>query len=414
MKNQWTMYLKGKVLVKAEGLGTERFLNRLTRSGLSVWNVKKIGTKAVVFYIQLEDLSQFRKIARNFEGRITFLEGSGGPFIGKRLIKNSGLLAGVFAFLVLLAILSNMVWGIEISGASPEMEHAIRKELKNMGIQKGKLQFFLDDVDSIQRKLTSRVEGITWVGVHLNGTTYHFQVVEKTEPKKKKTTGPQDLVAKKKAVIVKMFVEKGQPVVKRNQYVQKGQLLVSGLIGNEEQPKEVASKGKVWGETWYKSSVELPLNTTFQVYTGKEKRIYFLKVGKFHIPVWGWWKKESYKLTAQEENRQPIKFFKWNLPIEWGQTIEREYKMVDRRYTVKQAIKEANILARKDLKKHLQPDAQITGEKILHQRIENGKVMITVYFQVIEDIAKGQPIIQGDKEDDRRNQKPGNELGRPE
>lgn len=186
MKNQWTMFLKGKVLVKAEGQGTERFLNHLIRSNLSVWNAKKTGTKSVIFYIQLEDLSEFRKIARHSEGKITFLEGSGGPFIGKKLMKNSGLLAGVLSFLIILVVLSNMVWGIEITGASPEMEHAIRKELKSMGIQKGKLQFFIDDVDSIQRQLTSRVEGITWVGVHLNGTTYHFQVVEKTEPKEKR------------------------------------------------------------------------------------------------------------------------------------------------------------------------------------------------------------------------------------
>ena len=414
MKNQWTMFLKGKVLVKAEGQGTERFLNHLVRSNLSVWNAKKTGTKSVIFYIQLEDLSEFRKIARHFEGKITFLEGSGGPFIGKKLMKNSGLLAGVLSFLIILVVLSNMVWGIEITGASPEMEHAIRKELKSMGIQKGKLQFFIDDVDSIQRQLTSRVEGITWVGVHLNGTTYHFQVVEKTEPKEKKTTGPQNLVAKKKAIIVKMFVEKGQPVVKRNQFVQKGQLLVSGWVGNEEHLKSVASKGKVWGETWYKSSVELPLETTFQVFTGKENRSYFLKIGKFSIPVWGWWKKETFKLTALEESSHPIKFFRWELPVEWGQSIKREYKIVERRYTVNQAVQEANQLARKDLRKHLQSDAQITGEKILHRRIENGKVRITVYFQVIEDIAKGQPIIQGDKANDRKNQKSGNHPGRSE
>ncbi|MDQ7864115.1 sporulation protein YqfD [Peribacillus frigoritolerans] len=45
------------------------------------------------------------------------------------------------------------------------------------------MQFFVDDVDTIQRKLSDRIGALTWVGVELKGTTYHFRVVEKRQPK---------------------------------------------------------------------------------------------------------------------------------------------------------------------------------------------------------------------------------------
>ena len=106
-----------------------------------------------------------------------------------------------------------MVWGINVKGANPATEYKIYKELDKMGIKVGKLQLFVDNVESIQQQLSDNIEEITWVGVELKGTTYHLQVVEKNEPKQPEYFSPQNIVAKKKAVIVDMFVEEGKAVV---------------------------------------------------------------------------------------------------------------------------------------------------------------------------------------------------------
>ena len=55
-------------------------------------------------------------------------------------------------------------------------------------------------------------------------------------------------------------------------------------------------------------------------------------------------------------------------------------------------------MAREDIKSRLDEDASIKGEKVLHQSIDNGKVKLSVHFQIIENIAQGQPIIQGELE----------------
>lgn len=395
MKNQWIHIFSGTVKVKLTGKGIERFLNQLTRNEVSIWNVRKHGSETVTFYVNLKDVKKLRIPARDSQCKIRFLERAGGPFFLRRLWTNSGFLLGACLFFALIMVLSNMVWGIEIKGASPATEHQIRKELDKMGISVGKLQFSIDNVESIQRVLTDQIGALTWIGVELKGTTYHFQVVEKSEPKKAEAIGPRHLVAKRKAAIVKIFVEKGEPVVKVNDYVLPGQLLVSGVYGKEDALKSVAASGEILGETWYSTKVELPLKSTFQVFNGNEKRKYALKIAGKVLPVWGFGKTEFSEYET-EVNEKRVKFFKWNLPLTVEKKTLREREQVTRIYTKQEAIESAKELARKDIKKHLPENAIIKGEKILHQSFENDKVNLITHFTIIEDIAVGQPIIQGD------------------
>ena len=41
-------------------------------------------------------------------------------------------------------------------------------------------------------------------------------------------------------------------------------------------------------------------------------------------------------------------------------------------------------------------DARVDEEYILHEEVENGKVKLSVNFQVIENIAEEKAIIQGE------------------
>lgn len=391
MKNQWIEFLYGRVTVKVYGRGIERFLNVLTRNGLHIWNVKRHGTETVTFKMRLQDAKKIRHFVRKSECAISFLQRSGVPFLIKRLLKNSGFLAGAAVFLLIILFLSNVIWGIEIKGAKPATEYQIRKELDKMGVKIGKVQFFVDNVEAIQRKLTNNISALTWVGVELRGTTYHFQVVEKTEPKKPELLSPRNLVAKKKATIVRMDIDEGQQVVAKNDHVQKGQLLVSGEIGQEGKTELVPAKGEVWGETWYKSHVELPLKTNFKVFNGKEEQKYFIEIANIDLPIWGFGK-SKFKESETEKNIHKIHFLKWELPISYVNKTIREREEITRTYTNIEAEQIALEMAKKEIKSHLDEDAIIKDQMILHKAIENGKVILDIHFKIIENIAVGQPI----------------------
>ncbi|WP_433743220.1 sporulation protein YqfD [Falsibacillus pallidus] len=395
MKNHWLTFFGGTVKVKVQGAGIERFINALIRSNMAVWNVKRQGSDTVTFMLRLGDIPILRKVKRSFPCKLSFLRGEGVPFLWKRSMKNAGFMIGILLFFVIITILSNIVWGIEIKGATPQTEHNIRKQLDRMGVQVGKSQFFMKDVESIQRELSNSLNNITWVGVVLKGTTYHFQVVEKNAPEKVEETGFQNLVASKKATIVKMFVEEGQTVVSVHDNVDKGQVLVSGYIGKDKHAKLVASKGEIWGQTWYKSNVEIPLESEFHVLTGKEKIKHTIKLWNWEFPIWGFGDNKM-KEHVDDKVKHPVKFLKWTLPISYNKTTIREVETGKRTYTKTEALREGKELARNNLKAQLDKDAKIIDEKVLHEKVENGKVVLSLYFQVVENIAIGQPIIQGD------------------
>ncbi|WP_445490344.1 sporulation protein YqfD [Niallia sp. 03133] len=397
MKNHWIEFFTGVVTVKATGKGLERFLNQLIRNHVSIWNVKKHGTQSMTFQMGLKKVNALRTIVRGSGCKLEFQRRYGAPFLYKRLIKNGGFVIGILLFLGLVFTLSNMVWGIEIKGANPATDYKIRKQLDKMDIKIGKFQFLTMELDAIQAELTNSINDITWVGVELKGTTYHFQVVEKNEPKKIKKSGPQNLIAAKKATIENYFIEEGEKNFEVHDVVKKGQLLVSGIIGKDKNTRIVAAEGKIWGETWYKSEVSIPIESTFQVFNGNEKQKHIIKVGKINISVWGFGK-TKYKNYEVEENDKTLKFLKWELPIYMVNKTYREKEEVTRIYSEKEAIEKGKEMGRKEILNKIGEEGKIKEEKILRQTIKNGKVLLTIDYTTIENIAKEQPITQGDLE----------------
>lgn len=395
MKNQWVYFFTGSVTVKVTGKGLERFLNRLSRQGIYVWEVRRLDENSITFKLSLNKIHHFRRAIRKSGCSASFIDKHGFPFYIKRLIYNGGFLAGLATFFVLIFILSNMIWGIEIEGAEPKTEERIWKELDKLGVQIGSLQLLTDSAEEIQRTLTNNIPAITWVGVRVEGTVYKLQVVEKNQPKPEKETGPQHLVAAKKGIIVKMYVQEGQPMVAINDYVKKGQQLVSGEIGVEDRYSYIASKGEIIAETWYKSEVSIPLKKELTVLTGNEKNKHYLKFWKWDVPIWGYGN-PKFEEYDQDLTTHPFKFLRWELPIRYKEINIHEVEKAKHELNQEEAVAAGIEIAKKDLLSKLGEEAKIVKENILHKEVENGKVKITIHFTVHEDIAKGQPIIQGD------------------
>ncbi len=80
-----------------------------------------------------------------------------------------------------------------------------------------------------------------------------IKIVEATIPETPQLLSPRHLVASKNAMVTEIFAEKGKPVVKPNAYVRKGDILISGILGDEAHQQTVVAQGKVKG--WYGTSL---------------------------------------------------------------------------------------------------------------------------------------------------------------
>ncbi|MGM9987899.1 MAG: sporulation protein YqfD [Bacillaceae bacterium] len=404
MKNKWTLFVKGYVSVEIRGKGIERLLNDCNRNGLFLWEVKRKQEDIVVCNMLLEDVYKLKRIRRNHQCQLFFKKRKGLPFLFKYSIRNSGIVIGVLSFFMLIFIFSNMVLGIEIKGAKPETEALIRKELDHLGVKVGKLQFSLVDIESIQRYLTNNVASITWVGVELKGTTFQFKVVEKNEPKQEKTLSARNLVASKEAIITKLYVETGKPVVAINDHVKKGQLLVSGIIGEGGKTALVPAKGIVYGETWYETVVSVPLQSTFSTLTEKQQTKHYGKIGKTKIKFFGF-AQDKYKDSEVETNTYQVHFLHWKLPLYYIKVTQKEKVSQKRTYNEKEALQVAEEISKKNLKKIINKHAKILEGTVLKQHVSSSNELVVHYhYKVIENIAQPQGITSAPNvEDDEAN-----------
>ncbi|WAA11497.1 sporulation protein YqfD [Fervidibacillus halotolerans] len=393
MKNRWLKNVFGYVTVQLIGDGIERFVNRLIKDQVPLWNMKREDEHSITFQMSIQHIPFLKKAVRHHRLKIRFIEKKGLPFLYQKAKSYSGFFLSIFLAILLILLLSNMIWKIEIRGASPELQYKILKQLQGMGIRKGQLLLFVDDPQTIQRKITELNDEITWIGVKLKGTTYYFQVVEKERPEERELASPQHLIAKKEAVIVDYFIEKGQPVIKRNEYVKRGQILVSGVIGTEENKQSIAAEGKVWGKTWYKADVSVKLQSEWKVFTGERKTKKYLEFFHFKLPIWGV-QPSHFDQSEIEQTKATIKFLKWTLPISFISETIYEVETVTKTYSYEEAKRLALQKARADLYHQLDEEITIESEKTLHEMKDNGTLKISILFEVIENIAKAQAIIQ--------------------
>src|SRR5699024_3550650 len=187
-------------------------------------------------------------IKKETDYKISFINKKGYPFLFKRFIRKKELLIALFLCFFLIIALSNIVWKVQITGVPKDIEEKINKQLDSYGIRPGTLSFSLDSASSIQQKLMNDIPELLWVGVHKKGTTFFLEGVEKIIVEEEEVAGPQNLVATKKGVIKNIYVSKGLPKVKVNDYVKLGDILVSVDITeyNEEiaGPQNLINKNK--------------------------------------------------------------------------------------------------------------------------------------------------------------------------
>ncbi|WP_347549545.1 sporulation protein YqfD [Pseudalkalibacillus hwajinpoensis] len=395
MKEYIRELFSGYVRIKVVGSYTELFINRCIEYHIPIWDIMRIDNQTILLSLYINDVKRIRSHLKRTRCKIRIHERRGFPFLMRRIVHSRGFLAGVIGCLLLIFILSNMVWSISVNGATPEVEHKLKQAAIELGLKKGKFIFQLPSNQELQQSLTESLTEITWVGVKRNGTTYHFEVVQKQLPEKQKALSPRHIVADKKAIVTKMYVEEGQAQVEENAYVKPGQLLISGFIGKENKSQLVPARGEVYGKTWYVSNVSIPLESKFKTNTGEAKTTYAIGLFRFHIPVWGIGAPDfkEYETLEREIN---FRFLKWELPFSVQTNKMLQTAEVIRTYTKSEALKVARTVAREDIANKTSDEAEIKKEKILHQEVENGKVNVKIHFEVIEQIGKDIPIIQGD------------------
>lgn len=405
MTKKYPPSIRAYITVRIYGTRPELFLQKCADDGITIWDMRKIDETCCQATIKLKDMGTLRRLRRKSLYKISFVDQKGFPFFFSRIRRKRFLFIGMLAGLLFFFVLSNLLWSVKITGVPKEIEEKIETELEAFGVHPGVWLFSIASPKDIQRQLLNEVPELLWTGVDLQGTTLHLEAVEKTIVEEMKPGEPRDLVATKKGVITKMYVAKGKAEVSVNDYVVPGQLLVSGDLNrqNDEETEEeeapsqqpIAAEAEVIANTWYEVKVTVPLQYHAKELTGEQKKKHYLQFGKVQLPIWGF-KNPDYTDSQEEKREQALRFLKWELPISYVAREINETKKIGEERTREAAIETGIRQAKIQLQNELGPEAVILSEKILHEHIERGKVDLTLYISVEENIVKEQLINQGD------------------
>ncbi|MBO7743823.1 sporulation protein YqfD [Paenibacillus sp. MWE-103] len=393
MDATWMQWLRGYVAVTIRGQETERLVNEALADGLRLWSIRRTKEGELLGYVVLGDFFRLRPLLKRTGCRVHVRERLGMPFWLQRMRKRVFFAAGLVLFFVGMYLLSSLVWSIDVQGNDKLSEEQILQAAKAEGLYPFQWSFRLEDSSVLSRHLAQKLPGAAWIGVEKRGTHVTIRIVESATPEPKVLLNPRHLVASTDAVVTKVMAESGNPVVRPNMKVKQGDVLISGLLGDAANGKAVVAKGEVKGIVWHEYDIVSPLTRTTKVYTGNKKVIWYGVAGGRGLQVSGFGKIPfaMYERVTEEERAA------WRtLKLPFGRMKETilEVKMQQQTVSVEEAKAEGIEQAKADLLAKVGPGAQVLAENILHEKTDNGKVYLKVFFEVDQSIVKERPLVQ--------------------
>jgi similar to stage IV sporulation protein len=135
-----------------------------------------------------------------------------------------------------------------------------------------------------------------------------------------------------------------------------------------------------------------PLVRQEKTLTGASQERTYWVVGNRAVQITGYGG-ASYMESRTGAVLYPWKLGRWTLPFGILKEREMEVSTTRDKLTAAQAKTAGLRQARTELLSRCGTDARITSENILHEQSENGKVMLTVLYEVEQSIAVERPII---------------------
>lgn len=387
MKNSTIDAVKSKIKIVIKGKNVNRYLLRLNKNKISILNIQKMSKEEVYAVIYFKDYEKVLNL--NTVYKISIVEYGGWVKEKRSLKRNSFLITSIIISLISLLILSKMIFEVEIVTNDNNMKKLLITELEKYNISKYNFIKTYKQTEEIKEKiLDDYKDQIEWLEIERIGTKYQIRYEPRIIKEDKNKYEYRNLIASKNAVIIEVESSAGQIVRKQNDYVKKGEVLVSGYIYlNEEVKDMVAATGTVYGEVWYEVEVFYPFGYYEQIKTGNIKNIYVFEFIKWRIELFNF---NRYHDTIREENiiiRNPA------LPIKFFKEKQIEVNTISSIQTLEEASIKAIDLAVDKIEKQLSDKEKILKYKVIDRKIESNGVTLNVFFSVCEDITDYEKIV---------------------
>lgn len=385
-------YIFGYINIKVEGYFVERFINKCINEGIFFWNIKREKSTIAYMNVGIRDFKKLCKISKETKCKVKILEKKGLPFFLNRYRKRKIFLILIVLIGLVLFTLSKFIWNINIEGINNINESEIISVLDEKGLKVGKIKNKIDTQKIINEIRLERTD-ISWIGITIKGTNATVKIVEAdSKPEIINEEDYCNIVATKDAQIVKISAQNGIPVVKTDDIVTKGDILIAGWIdGKYTGTRYVHSEGEVKAKVWYTEKEQVTLDQVVEKDTGNSEQKYKIKINNFTINLFKTLSKFEKYDTIETCNQIKI-FSNFYLPIELIKLTNMEKVEEKITYGIEEAKQISIQEASEKIEKRLQNNQEIL-QKYVNTYVNSDYVEAEVTYEVLENIGTKEKIV---------------------
>ena len=372
-----------RVRLSITGKNPDYFFKELIKRNINLYEVEK-KYKELIVIIDYKDYEELIKMQTTYKIRVLKYFGINKY---KMLLKKYKLFIVFIIISILINIfLSNLILNIEIPHPNKKLVKTVYNDLEELGIKKYHFKINYKQREEIKKKLLEKEKmNLEWVEIEEKGTTYIIKLEARKNNKKEKLCNYRHIVSKKKAIITDIKAESGEVKKKINDYVEKGDIIISGFIYNKEDiVSKRCAKGIVYGETWYKVKLYFPKEYTKKILLKNKSKGLTLKL--FNIEYNFLNKFSVYEKTEYNIIDSKI------IPLKISFTVFQEAKTINKKYNINNVDDDALLLADTKMKRKLNNNKLVSSKKVLKKRENNSKIEVDVFVKAKENITAYQDI----------------------
>lgn len=385
-------FLRGSVLAAVECAMPERVFNLCAAHDIPFWDVTWRDPSHFALRTTRWGYVRLRAVTADIDADITRLREKGAPVVLRRFRRRYVLLgaAAVFVFFVWLG--NTFVWDFAVTGNDTVPTEKILRALEKQGVTVGTPARAIHQ-EELRNHLLLELKDISWLAVNVSGCTAHVQVVERHRPPELMTDNDAtNVVADRPGLITKVEALDGRACVLPGDTVEKGQLLISGVVDGAETPVRLLhGMGRVYARTWYELTAAVPLTCDAHTETGRSWTSFSLLVGKTRIkfaPKGSVLGADCDKITTYMPITMPFGF---RLPVTLVRETRVAYGTLDSDRTVQEARQEAESALLRQLQGQLTQGAEIRSTRFSAAE-QQGYLVVTLSAECQEQIGVSVPI----------------------
>lgn len=371
--------INNKILIKVKGRNINRFIRRLISLKINILKIKKISEQEANFLISITDYQLiidnktiYEVVQLNIYGIIKL----------QQFIKtNKYILIYIVCSILLITLLSNMIFKVEVVHNSQELRNIIIQELSEHGISKFNFKKSYDQLQIIKHSIKEKYKSdIEWIEIIEDGTSYIIKVEQRIINQPSEELKNSNIVASKSAIIKSIIVNSGEVVKNINDYVLKDEVIISGNIHLYDEVKDqIPASGIVYGEVWYTINIFYPFNHNYEYETNKINTTYAIKFLNYQF--------EFNKKFINKNYTEQILINHQFLPFSFVKQEQRELVIVNEILTKESAIEQAIQKGNKIMEDNLKQTEHIIKYNILNTTSTENGVTVEIFYSIYEDIS---------------------------